>query len=105
MVTAMNTLNIRRYVVQSGALLFPSMNPVIWALQLVMASKLADARAMEQVVRASDIDWTIVRPPQLKYGDQAVGYQAKAGGRPSNKWSTMQFTDLAMATASNEPTA
>jgi uncharacterized protein YbjT (DUF2867 family) len=71
------------------------MNPVIWALQLVMASKLADARAMEQVVRASDIDWTIVRPPQLKDGVQAVGYRAKAGGRPSNKWSAMQFTDLA----------
>jgi putative NADH-flavin reductase len=95
MLTAMNKLNIKRYVVQSGALLFPSMNPVIWALQLVMASKLADARAMEHVVRASDIDWTIVRPPQLKHGVQAVGYLAKAGGRPSKKWSTMQFTDLA----------
>jgi uncharacterized protein YbjT (DUF2867 family) len=71
------------------------MNPVIWGLQMVMASKLADARAMEQVVRASDMDWTIVRPPQLKHGVQAVGYRAKAGGRPSKKWSTMQFTDLA----------
>jgi len=95
MLTAMNKLNIKRYVVQSGALLFPSMNPVIWGLQMVMASKLADARAMEQVVRASDMDWTIVRPPQLKHGVQAVGYRAKAGGRPSKKWSTMQFTDLA----------
>ena len=78
----MNKLNIKRYVVQSGALLFPSMNPVIWGLQMVMTSKLADARAMEQVVRASDMDWTIVRPPQLKHGVQAVGYRAKAGGRP-----------------------
>ena len=95
MLTAMNRLNLRRYVVQSGALLFPSLNPVIWALQLAMASKLADARAMEQVVRASDIDWTIVRPPQLKHGAQPLGYRAKAGARPSNRWSPMQFTDLA----------
>jgi putative NADH-flavin reductase len=95
MLTAMNTLNIRRYVVQSGALLFPSMNPVIWALQLGMASKLADARAMEHVVRASDADWTIVRPPQLKHGVDADGYRAQAGARPTRKWSSMKFTDLA----------
>jgi uncharacterized protein YbjT (DUF2867 family) len=50
---------------------------------------------MEQVVRNSDIDWTIVRPPQLKHGVPALGYRAKAGGRPSDKWSSMQFTDLA----------
>jgi putative NADH-flavin reductase len=95
MLTAIKTLNVRRYVVQSGALLFPSLNPVIWALQLGMASKLADARAMEHVVRASDIDWTIVRPPQLKHGVDADGYRAKAGGRPTRKWSPMKFTDLA----------
>jgi putative NADH-flavin reductase len=95
MLTAMNKLNIRRYVVQSGAFLFPSMNPLILALRMVMAAKLADARTMEQVVSASDIDWTIVRPPHLKDGVQAVGYRAKAGARPSNKWASMQFTDLA----------
>ena len=95
MLTAMKTLNVRRYVVQSGALLFPSLNPVIWALQLGMASKLADARAMEHVVRASDIDWTIVRPPQLKHGVDADGYRAKAGARPTRPWSPMKFTDLA----------
>jgi hypothetical protein len=33
--------------------------------------------------------------PQLKHGVHALGYRAKAGGRPSNKWSAMQFTDLA----------
>lgn len=64
-------------------------------LRMMMAAKLADARTMEQVVCASDIDWTIVRPPHLKEGVQAVGYRAKGGARPSNKWASMQFTDLA----------
>ena len=95
MLAAMNKANLRRYVAQSGALLFPSINPVIIAMRVVMAAKLSDARAMEQVVRASDIDWTIVRPPHLKDGVEPVGYRAKAGGRPNNNWASMQFTDLA----------
>ena len=64
-------------------------------LQLGMATKLADARAMEQVVRASDIDWTIVRPPRFKHGVDADGYRAKAWARPTRRWSPMKFTDLA----------
>jgi len=95
MLTAMNKENVRRYVVQSGALLFPSTNPVIIAMRMMMAAKLSDARAMEQVVRASNIDWTIVRPPHLKDGVEAVGYRAKVDGRPNNNWASMQFTDLA----------
>jgi hypothetical protein len=84
MLTAINKLNIRRYVVQSGALLFPSMNP-----DLGVANhdgvKACRCRAMEHLVRASDIDWTMVRPPQPKHGVQAVGYRTKAGGRSSDK--------------------
>ncbi len=95
MVEAMDKLNMRRYLVLSGALLFPTLHPVLFLLRVVMAGKLADARAMEQVIRASDLDWTIARPPNLKHGNRAVGYQAKADGRPTRKWSAMQFTDLA----------
>ena len=95
MVQAMDNLNMRRYLVLSGALLFPTLHPVLLLLRTVLATKLADGRAMEQVVRASDLDWTIVRPPHLKHGSRAAGYQAKASARPTNRWSAMQFTDLA----------
>lgn len=95
MLEAMEHLNIRRYLVLSGALLFPTLHPVLLVLRIMMAAKLADARTMERVVQASDLDWTIVRPPNLTRGSQAGGYKAKAGGHPSSRWAAMRFTDLA----------
>ena len=95
MVEAMDKLGMKRYLVLSGALLFPTLHPVLLLLRMVMAAKLADGRAMEQVIRASDLDWTIVRPPHLKHGSRAVGYEAKAESRPASRWAAMQFTDLA----------
>jgi putative NADH-flavin reductase len=93
--TAMSALNIKRYVCVSGALLFPSVNPAIILLRTLMAGKLADARRMEQLVTASTSEWTIVRPPRLKSGDQSLGYRTRLGGRPSESWASLQFIDLA----------
>jgi uncharacterized protein YbjT (DUF2867 family) len=93
MLAAMDWLQVKRYVVLSGGLLFPAFNPAALVLRVMLAKRLADTRAMEKVVRASNIDWTIVRPPHLKNG--AKGYRAKMGGPPSNGWSGLQFTDLA----------
>lgn len=95
MLTVMKAASIKRYVVQSGALLFPSINPAIVVMRMMMTNKLADARAMEDMVSASDVDWTIVRPPHLKEGVTPVGYQTKAWERPNRSWASLQFTDLA----------
>jgi putative NADH-flavin reductase len=95
MLAAMDRLHLKRYVVLSGGLLFRSFNPVVLFLRVTFAKRLADARAMEKVVCASNVDWTIVRPPHLKNGMAAKGYRAKVGGPPSNGWSGLQFTDLA----------
>jgi putative NADH-flavin reductase len=92
---AMDRLQVKRYVILSGGLLFPTFNPVVLVLRVILAKRLADARAMEELVRASNIDWTIVRPPHLKSGMTAKGYRVKVGGPPSNGWSGLQFTDLA----------
>jgi putative NADH-flavin reductase len=95
MLAAMDRLQVKRYVVLSGGLLFPSFNPVVLFLRVTLAKRLADARAMEKVVCASNVEWTIVRPPHLKNGMAAKGYRVKVGGPPSNGWSGLQFTDLA----------
>ena len=94
LLAAMERLQVKRYVILSGGLLFPSLNPAALLLRIMIAKRLADARAMEKVVCASDVDWTIVRPPHLKNGI-AKGYKAKVGGLPSNGWSGLQFADLA----------
>ena len=95
MLAAMDRLQVKRYVALSGGLLFPSFNPAVLVLRVMLAKRLADARAMEKVVCASNVEWTIVRPPHLKNGMAAKGYRVKVGGPPSNSWSGLQFTDLA----------
>jgi putative NADH-flavin reductase len=95
MLEAMERLQVKRYVVLSGGLLFPSLNPVVLLLRIALATRLTDARAMEKVVVASSVDWTVIRPPQLKSGTAAKGYRTRVGGAPSSGMSGLQFTDLA----------
>ena len=94
MLAAMERTGVRRYVIVSGALLFPSLNPFVLLLKRIMADKLADARAMENAVSAANLDWTIVRPPHLQEGDRSKGYRIKTGARPNLTWG-LQFRDLA----------
>src|SRR5260221_12338460 len=49
---------------------------------------------MERLVRASDVAWTIVRPPRLKEGGAARGYRVKVDARPRGAMS-MERVDLA----------
>src|SRR5262245_45079360 len=59
---------MRRCVVVSQGLLFPSRNPMIGLLRMMLARHVADSTAMERVLQESSIDWTIARPPYLKDG-------------------------------------
>jgi uncharacterized protein YbjT (DUF2867 family) len=52
----------------------------VWAK---IAAKMRDMEAMEELIRASDTDWTIVRPPRLTDGPNTVifrgpGHQDRA---------------------------
>jgi putative NADH-flavin reductase len=44
-------------------------------LQRVLRHSYADLARMEEIVRASDVDWTIVRPPQLTDGPRTGSYR------------------------------
>ncbi|MBV2366420.1 NAD(P)-dependent oxidoreductase [Streptomonospora nanhaiensis] len=68
---AMAAYDVRRLVVVSAAGMFTDgdgpftrfvVKPI---LQRVLRENFADMSAMEQIVQASSLDWTIVRPPQL----------------------------------------
>jgi putative NADH-flavin reductase len=91
---AMQNSAVRRYLVVSQGLLTPSRNPLIALLRLVLTRAVADSTAMEALVRASDTDWTIVRPPRLTAGKSARFYRARVGGQVPGAW-TMQYADLA----------
>ena len=45
---------------------------VLWA---TLADKMRDKETMEEAIRASDLDWTIVRPPALKNRRGTGGYR------------------------------
>ncbi|GAB3160619.1 SDR family oxidoreductase [Myceligenerans halotolerans] len=71
-VDAMYDVGVRRLAVvsASGAFHGPGDGPVTRAiakpiLQRVLRHSFEDTRAMEGVVRASGLDWTLVRPPRL----------------------------------------
>jgi putative NADH-flavin reductase len=91
---AMIRSGVRRCLMVSQGLLFPSRNPIIHLLRRILARHVADSIAMEQLVSASDTDWTIVRPPRLLDGVAPRGYRIKVGAQPSGPWS-MRRADLA----------
>lgn len=91
---ALQGSGVARYIVVSQGLLFPSKNPIIALLRLIFASTVADSNAMERLVRASDLAWTIVRPPRLQEGGAARGYRVRVDARPGGA-SSMERTDLA----------
>jgi putative NADH-flavin reductase len=91
---AMARTGVRRYLVVSQGLLFPSWNPIFALLRLILARYIVDSAAMERLVRASNVEWTIVRPPRLKEGGIPHGYRVQLGARPGGAWA-MQRADLA----------
>ena len=91
---AMQQTGLERLVIVSGALLYPSRNPLALLLKKFMADKLMDGRAAENAVTTSNTNWTVVRPPRLLEGTERKGYRIETGSRPSLTWS-LQFQDLA----------
>jgi putative NADH-flavin reductase len=91
---AMAASGIRRYLVVSQGLLFPSWNPVVILLRAILARHVADSMAMERLIEPSSTDWTIVRPPRLVDGGGPRGHRARVGALPDGAW-TMRYADLA----------
>ena len=81
---AMLHANIRRVVVVSVAFLFKdSIFPPTYLFgQLFFRDVVRDASAMEDVFRKSELDWTIVRPPQLTDKPRTGKYRVREGHLP-----------------------
>ena len=68
---------------------FPTHNLFIrWAtkniLQRILRHMYADLERMEHLVKDSDLNWSIVRPPRLTYGVRQGKYRVAIGGFVKN---------------------
>jgi hypothetical protein len=76
--------NVRRVVVESVAFLFKdAIFPPAYLLgRLLFPQVVADASAMEHVVAHSQLDWTMVRPPELTDKPYTGKYRVRGGHLP-----------------------
>jgi putative NADH-flavin reductase len=83
-IQVMRTVGARRLLILSLALLFPDVGPPILTpiLRYILRNGLADSREMERLVRESDLDWTIARPPRLTNGPKTESYRIADGTLP-----------------------
>ena len=82
--TALPAARVRRVIVESVAFLFKdSVLPPAYLLgRLFFSRTVADASAMEQVFRNTDLDWTMVRPPELTDKPYTGKYRVREGHLP-----------------------
>jgi putative NADH-flavin reductase len=90
LVTAMQKTSVRRLISTTGAgvrdpLDQPKLADHIMKglLRLMAGEALRDAEANVKIIRASDLDWTIVRFPRLVDGDRTGKYQIGYVGKDS----------------------
>jgi putative NADH-flavin reductase len=76
---AMNRSGVKRLVVLSAAAHFPGIPNRI--ASFIMRNHMRDSLAMEAIVQANGLDWTIARPPRLTQGD-SLTYRSREGAAP-----------------------
>jgi putative NADH-flavin reductase len=81
---AMPNAGVSRVVVESVAFLFKdSIVPPAYLLgKLFFPGIVADASAMERMLEESNLDWTIVRPPELTNKPYTGKYRVREGHLP-----------------------
>ena len=80
----MQRASVKRIVVVSTAFLFrDSIIPPTYLFgRLFFPAIVIDAEGMERTIRASGLDWTIVRPPQLTDKPFTGNYRVREGHLP-----------------------
>jgi putative NADH-flavin reductase len=101
----MSSAGVRRAVVESVAFLFKdSILPPAYLLgRLLFPKTVADAAAMERVFADTDLNWTMVRPPELTDKPYTGKYRVREGHLPrfGLKISRADVADLMIQLAEN----
>jgi putative NADH-flavin reductase len=95
-VAAMTIAGVRRLIVLSahGVLETHDKSLYVLATWAGVSEKMRDKEAMEKIVVASDLDWTIARPPMLS-NRVATGTYRSGTELPIRLWSSISRADLA----------
>jgi putative NADH-flavin reductase len=93
-VAAMQSAGARRLLIVSAALLFPEKRLSFRFFRWFLQHHARDLEAMESVVTASGLDFTIARPPRLVSSEDA-GYRSRSGGFPEGGAMAMSFKAVA----------
>jgi putative NADH-flavin reductase len=82
--TAMVRAEVKRAVIESVAFLFKNsiMPPAYFLGRLFFSRTVADTSAMERIFAQSDLDWTMVRPPELTDKPFTGKYRVREGHLP-----------------------
>lgn len=72
LVAAMKRARVQRLALVSAAVLFPMPGPFYSFFRWLLKHHARDLSAMESVIRATDVAWTIARPPRLVSGADEV---------------------------------
>jgi putative NADH-flavin reductase len=103
--TAMPRAGVRRVIVESVAFLFKnSIFPPAYLLgRLLFPRTVADASEMERIFASTDLDWTMVRPPELTDKPYTGKYRMREGHLPrfGLKVSRADVADLMIKLAEN----
>ncbi len=76
---AMRRSGVKRFVVLSAAAHFPGIPNRI--ASFILRKHMRDSLAMEEIVQANGLDWTIARPPRLTQ-EQYTTYRSREGAAP-----------------------
>lgn len=102
---AMHRTGIRRAIVVSTAFLFEDsvLPPANLVGRMFFRDMVADASVMEETLRASELDWTVVRPPRLTNRPGTGKYRVLEGHLPFFGWtiSRADVADFMIQTAVN----
>lgn len=95
-VAAMRTAGVSRLIAVSayGVLETHDRSPYVLAVWAGVAGRMRDKEAMERLITASGLDWTVVRPPKLS-DHAATGKYTTGADLPIRLWSSIGRADLA----------
>jgi putative NADH-flavin reductase len=94
-VSAMQSAGIRRLLIVSAAILFEDMGVLAALLRrTLLRNVVVGSGEMEQIVTASNLEWTIVRPPRLTNAPPTGRYQVADNRYPPGK-QTLSRADVA----------
>jgi len=95
-VTAMDQAGVSRLVVVSAHGVAESHDRSLYSLAVWagVANRMRDKETMESLITASNLDWTIVRPPALN-DTPAIGRYQVATDLPIHLWTSIGRADLA----------